>query len=119
VTLVGRQVNDAGLSKLCELTHLNHLDLSNGSISDTTIKHFLALKELHFLILNGTMVSDQAVKELRSGLPKTTIAFRRTKPTAQAIQARQALQKLGGMIVPQPNGCFGCWPCRTASIEEA
>jgi hypothetical protein len=66
--------DDAGLAALRNLTGLEELTIGGmGKVTDGAVDHLAALKSLKRLTLNGTKVTDAALKRLRTALPGTQV----------------------------------------------
>ncbi len=66
------QITDAGLEHLKGLTNLRELSLGN-QITGAGLEHLHGLTKLRQLMLQGTRVTDDGVKHLRTKLPKGKI----------------------------------------------
>ena len=55
------------------LKNLTLLDLESTQVTDTGLKHLVALERLTFLNLHDTQVTEAGVKALRKALPRCEI----------------------------------------------
>ena len=58
------------------MTKLGWLYLSNTKVSDAGLEHLKEMKELRYLGLTGTNVTDKGVKELQAALPDCKIEWK-------------------------------------------
>jgi hypothetical protein len=73
VVLNDTDVTNDDLAKLMELPYLRVLVLQNTAITDEAMIYFDSWKDLEWVDLKGTSVSDAAANRLRKRLPKCEI----------------------------------------------
>ncbi len=79
--LCGTRITDAGLEHLSGLSSLQILDLSFTDVRRAGIVHLKKLTDLRSLNVQGTVLDDFAVQEIRRALPNVSVSF-------QSIDAR-------------------------------
>jgi hypothetical protein len=73
VGLEGAQISDDALSHICQLRHLQSLDLTRATISDKCFRFIGQMDWLEFLHIENTLVSEAGVRDLQSKLPNCEI----------------------------------------------
>ena len=76
LNFVGTQVEDADLATVAMFSHLERLYLGATRVTDAGMKHLVGLKELEYLSLHGTEVSEQRRQQLRLLLPNCRVCPR-------------------------------------------
>lgn len=86
-------VTDPGCSELSKLMKLESLDLNGTDVSDAGVVHLLQMKNLKWLGLSETYVTDDGVHKFWDLLPKCEVSATSRKPSWQVHRAA-ALRRL-------------------------
>ena len=76
LSFVGTSVEDADLATVALFSQLQRLYLGATRVTDAGMKHFVGLKNLEYLSLHGTEVSEQRRQQLRLLLPNCRVCPR-------------------------------------------
>ena len=76
LNFVGTAVEDDDLATVAMFSHLQRLYLGATRVTDAGMKHLVGLKELEYLSLHGTDVSEQRRSQLRLMLPNCQVCPR-------------------------------------------
>ncbi len=86
LNFVGTPVEDADLATVALFSHIERLYLGATRVTDAGMKHLVGLKELEYLSLHGTEVSEQRRHQLRLLLPNCRVCPR-SDPAAPSSPA--------------------------------
>ncbi len=81
LSFVGTSVEDADLATVAMFSRLERLYLGATRVTDAGMKHFVVLKNLEYLSLHGTEVSEQRRQQLRLLLPNCRVCPRSDSTT--------------------------------------
>ncbi len=98
---VGFEITDDGVSSLKNLSNLRVLELSNSLITNNCIDTLCQLKKLEYLIVQGTQITPDGVKQLQQRLPKCRVFGGKYDSRLNIIRE---IMVLGGKVTIIPEG---------------
>jgi len=119
LNFVGTPVEDADLAIVAFFPHLQRLYLGATRVTDAGMKHLVGLKELEYLSLHGTEVSEQRRSQLRLLLPNCQICPR-SEPSAQSSSTlvEQSASPVSNTAAPNTANSRAAIPASDTSIPR-